>query len=232
MTTNAQSNVAVLIPAFNNAVTLADAIEGALKHVETVLVVDDGSTDDTRAILEELSGRIDVHTHPTNRGKGVALRHGFDVLTTKGFSYAISMDADGQHFADDLPRFVEAVRERPGALAVGERNMQTAGAPRRSLFGLWFSNLSLRVLGGVRMKDSQAGFRAYPLAGIRDLDLRGTRYDLELEVLIKAARKGIPLIAVPIQCSYRPQGGRVSHFRPVRDFCHIGRQVLKLVFSR
>lgn len=232
MTTSAPPNVAVLIPTFNNAVTLADAIEGALKHVETVLVVNDGSTDATRDVIEGFSGRIEVHTHPVNRGKGVALRHGFEVLAGKGFSYAISMDADGQHFAEDLPRFVEAIRAKPGSLAVGERDMDEAGAPRRSLFGLWFSNLSLRVLGGVRLKDSQAGFRAYPLAGVSDLGLRGTRFDLELEVLIKAARRGIPLVAVPIHCSYSPQGGRVSHFRPVRDFCQIGGRVLRLMFSR
>ncbi len=127
---------------------------------------------------------------------------------------------------------MDAIRSQPGALAVGERNMQEAGAPRRSLFGLWFSNLALRHLTGARLRDSQAGFRAYPLAKIRSLALQGTRYDLELEVLIKAARKGVSLVPVPIQCSYNPKGGRVSHFRPVRDFCHIGTQVLRLMFNR
>ena len=231
MTTDESLRPAVLIPTFNNAFTLEGAIEGAIAHVDTVLVVDDGSTDNTKEVLERFSGRVDVHTHPVNRGKGVALRSGFEILAGKGFSYAISMDADGQHFADDLPRFIAAVTERPGALAVGERDMREAGAPRRSLFGLWFSNMALRRLAGARLNDSQAGFRAYPLPGVLGLDLRGTRYDLELEVLIKAARRGIPLIPVPIRCSYNPDGGRVSHFRPVRDFCHIWGQVLRLMFS-
>ncbi len=232
MTTNEDLKVAVIIPTFNNAVTVGDAIGGALEHVDTVLVVDDGSTDTTKEVLDRFSGRIEVHTHSVNQGKGVALRDGFDILAKKGFAYAISMDADGQHFPDDLPRFINAVTEKPGALAVGERDMEKAGAPRRSLFGLWFSNMALRRLAGVRLGDSQAGFRAYPLSRVLDLDLRGTRYDLELEVLIKAARGGIPLIPVPIQCSYNPEGGRVSHFRPIRDFCHIGAQVLRLMCSR
>ena len=114
----------------------------------------------------------------------------------------------------------------------GTRSVVGGGAPRRSLFGLWFSNTVLRRLGGARLKDSQAGFRAYPLAEISGLKLRGTRYDLELEVLIKAAWKGLPLIPIPIQCSYEPEGGRVSHFRPVRDFCQIGLQILRLVVSK
>ncbi len=231
MTTDESLRVAVLIPTFNNAFTLEGAIEGALGHVDTVLVVDDGSTDSTKEVLERFANRIEVHTHPVNQGKGVALRDGFEILARKGFAYAISMDADGQHFADDLPRFVAAVTRKPGALAVGERDMQKAGAPRRSLFGLWFSNMALRRLGGARLNDSQAGFRAYPLREVLDLELRGTRYDLELEVLIKAARRGIPLVPVPIQCSYNPDGGRVSHFRPVRDFCHIWGQVLRLMVS-
>ncbi len=232
MSAKESPSIAVLIPTFNNARTLSDVVERALGQVETVLVVDDGSTDDTAEVLDRFKGRIHVHRHPLNRGKGVALRSGFGILAESGFSYAISVDADGQHFPEDVPRFAAAVRKEPGALAVGERDMQEAGAPRRSLFGLWFSNLALRRLSGVRLKDSQAGFRAYPLSVIRDLHLRGTRYDLELEVLIKAARKGVTLIPVPIQCSYNPDGGRVSHFRPVRDFCHIGAQVLRLMFCR
>lgn len=223
------SRVAVLIPTYNNAATLGAVVEGCLRHVEEMLVVDDGSTDGTAEVLSVFEERIRVRTHSENQGKGTALRTGFQVLEDAGISHAITVDADGQHFADDLPRFLEAVNREPRAIWVGERDMRKAGAPRRSLFGLWFSNLALRRVGGARLKDSQAGFRAYPLREIRALELRGTRYDLELEVLIKAAWKGLPLAAVPIACSYSPGEGRVSHFRPVRDFCHIGCQVLKLL---
>ncbi len=232
MATEDSPRISVLIPTFNNARTVGDVIEGALGHCEDVLVVDDGSTDSTAEVLSRFAERIRVLRHARNEGKGVALRDGFQLLRELEFSHAISIDADGQHFPDDLPRFVETIHEDPTALLVGQRDMKKVGAPRRSLFGLWFSNTVLRRLGGARLKDSQAGFRAYPLAEISGLKLRGTRYDLELEVLIKAAWKGLPLIPIPIQCSYEPEGGRVSHFRPVRDFCQIGLQILRLVVSK
>lgn len=221
--------IAALVPTYNNAHTLKSVIEGVLEQGLHLVVVDDGSTDGTDAILEEFRGRVVVERHDRNRGKGCALRLGFDRLREQGYTHAISLDADGQHYPEDLPRFVEAIRQEPGALHVGERDMKSIGAPRRSLFGLWFSNFSLRCLGHQRLRDSQAGFRAYPLNELEPLGLRGTRYDLELEVLIRGARAGIPLRAVPIQCSYSPDGGRVSHFRPVRDFCQIGLQVLRLI---
>src|SRR6185295_14073450 len=103
-----------------------------------------------------------------------------------------------------------------------------AGAPRRSRFGLWFSNAALRSFAGTRLKDSQCGFRAYPLEAIAPLKLCGDRYDLELEVLLLAARAGVPVGAVPIRATYSPEGGRVTHFRPVRDFLQIAGRLARI----
>jgi glycosyltransferase involved in cell wall biosynthesis len=222
---------AVLIPVFNNARTIRQVAERALAVIPDVLVVDDGSTDGTAAEIAALGDRVRLLRHPRNLGKGRALRDGFAALRPD-FSHAVAVDADGQHFPEDLPRFLAEVARTPEAILVGERDMKTAGAPRRSLFGLWFSNRCLRWLGKVKLRDTQCGFRAYPLAGLAGLDLRGDRYDFELEVLLKAARAGIPIRAVPVEVAYRIEGGRVSHFRPVRDFLQIAGRVARIVAGR
>ncbi len=230
METPSSIKIAALVPTYNNARTLPSVIEGVLEQGLELMVVDDGSTDTTKEILPQFEGKILLETHAENKGKGCALRLGFEKLAERGFTHAISLDADGQHYPEDLSKFQQAIHEDPSALYVGERDMKSIGAPRKSLFGLWFSNFSLKCLGKQKLNDSQAGFRVYPLESVEKLGLKGTRYDLELEVLIKGARAGIPLKAVPIQCSYEPEGGRVSHFRPVRDFFQIGMQVLRLIF--
>ncbi|MBI4586661.1 MAG: glycosyltransferase family 2 protein [Planctomycetes bacterium] len=220
--------IAALIPTYNNARTLGSVVERTLRQIADVLVVDDGSTDDTPAILQSFGGRIRAHRHPRNQGKGCALRSGFEILGEQGFAYAIALDSDGQHFPEDLPRFFEAMAQQPGALILGQRDMIGSGSPGKSRFGLWFSNRALRLLTGVRLADSQTGFRAYPLEEVRRLDLRGRRFDLELEALVRLARRGVPIVSIPIQVSYQPEGGRVSHFRPVRDFLQIGMQMARL----
>jgi glycosyltransferase involved in cell wall biosynthesis len=220
---------AVLIPTFNNCRTLAGVVERALARVPAVLVVDDGSSDSTAETLRAFGDRIQVHRHPRNLGKGRALRTGFEKLQAAGFTHAIALDSDGQHYPEDLPRFLEAIERSPRAIVIGQRDMGGSGAPRRSRFGLWFSNGALRYLSGVRLKDTQCGFRAYPLSGVGELGLRGERYDLELEVLLLAAKAGIPIEPVPVEATYSPDGGRVTHFRPVRDFLQIAGRVARIL---
>ncbi len=223
---------AALIPTFNNERTLADVVERTLREMPDVLVVDDGSGARTAEVLERFGGRIRRLRHERNFGKGRALRTGFAHLAEAGFTHAIALDSDGQHYPEDLPAFRDAIAREPDAVFVGERDMTGSGAPRKSRFGLWFSNRSLRLLAGASLRDSQCGFRAYPLAGVIGLGLRGDRYDLELEVLIKATRKGLAIRPVPIRVTYAPEGGRISHFRPVRDFLQIAGQVARILADR
>ncbi len=218
---------AALIPNYDNGRTLRDVIERTLAVLPDVLVVDDGSNDDSWNVIESFGTRIRTVRHPVNLGKGAALRDGFAALFAAGFTHAIALDADGQHFPEDLPRLLAASAAEPDALVVGARDLGAAHAPRRSRFGLWCSNTALRLLRGVRVDDSQSGFRSYPLAAITRLDLRGVRYDLEMEALFEAARAGVPIRSVPIRVTYAPEGGRVSHFRPVRDFLQIGAHVAR-----
>jgi len=223
---------AALIPTFNNERTLADVVERTLREIPDVLVVDDGSGPETGKVLDRFGARIQRVRHDRNFGKGRALRTGFARLAEAGFTHAIALDSDGQHYPEDLPAFRDAIAREPEAIFVGERDMTGSGAPRKSRFGLWFSNRSLRLLGAARLRDSQCGFRAYPLARVSGLGLRGERYDLELEVLIKAARRGIRILAVPIRVTYSPEGGRTSHFRPVRDFLQIAGRMARILVDR
>jgi len=223
---------AALIPNFNNSRTLPDVVERTLAVICDVLVVDDGSTDGSWEAIESFGERIRSLRHPTNLGKGRALRDGFRHLAAGGFSHAIALDADGQHFPEDIPLLLEATARFPEAIIVGERDMGRARAPLASRFGLCCSNAALRFLRGVRIRDSQCGFRSYPLPVIAALDLRGDRYDFEMEVLLEAARAGIPMQPVPIRVTYEPAGGRVSHFRPVRDFFQIAGRVARSLRPR
>ena len=223
---------AALIPNFDNARTLGDVIRRTLAVMPDVLVVDDGSTDASWDVIMSFGSRLRSVRHPTNLGKGRALRDGFEALAAEGFTHAVALDADGQHFPEDLPVLLDLAAAEPTALIVGARDLRAAGAPRASRFGLWCSNAGLRVLRGVRIADSQSGLRCYPLAAILGLGLRGDRYDFEMEALFEAARAGIPIRSVPIRVSYAPEGGRVSHFRPVRDFLQIGSRVARSLIRR
>ena len=205
----------VIIPHFNHVATVAEVARAAQAH-GPVFVVDDGSTEP----LPELPGCTLVPLE-RNQGKGAALRAGFQQATAEGFTHAITMDADGQHNADDLPKFLASARARPEALVVGVRDLIASDAPagrRRSnaVSSFWF-----RVETGVRLADTQCGFRCYPLALAQRLVTRSGHYAFELEFMVRAAWTGAPILAVPVACSYQPEQLRRSHFRPVRDLAHI-----------
>ena len=224
---------AALIPCYNNARTISDVLERTLAVIPDVLVVDDGCTDGSSEAIEKATEswgtRIRSLRHSTNLGKGRALRDGLGQLAAAGFSHAIALDADGQHYPEDIPVLLEAARRFPDAIIVGERNLREARAPLASRFGLWCSNSALRLFRGVKIGDSQSGFRAYPLSAIVPMDLRADRYDFEMEVLFAAARAGITIQTVPVRVTYEPPGGRVSSFRPIRDFLRVASCVARLL---
>lgn len=205
----------VIIPCYNHVATVAEVVRGAQTHCP-VIVVDDGST----VPLPELPG-CPVHRLERNSGKGAALRAGFQVASELGYTHVITMDADGQHFPEDLPKFLEAARANPEAMLVGVRDFIAAGCPthrRRSnaVSTFWFWTET-----GVRLGDTQCGFRCYPLVLTQQLKARSGRYAFELEFMVRASWMGTPLVAVPVKCSYAPDQIRQSHFRPVRDLAHI-----------
>lgn len=218
-----------LIPTYDNPATVAEVVRGALRHLPVILV-DDGSAPETAALLASLPG-IHLVRHPENRGKGAALRSGFRAARALGYTHALSLDADGQHDPDDLPGLVEASTEDPSALILGVRDLAGAGAGWGSRIGRLLSNAWLRWAGGPRLADTQTGFRVYPLAEVSTLALRGARYDLEVEVLARAAWAGLPLRSRPIRVRYFPPDERVSHMG-TRAMLQVGLAWVGLLWER
>lgn len=216
-----RGDICVIVPTYNNAGTLADVLRRILVHTSSVIVVDDGSTDSTAQVLEPFRGQVTVLTHAHNRGKGNALRTGLEHARKAGFLYAVTIDSDGQHFPEDLPVFFSAVAENPGALIIGSRDIQAENMPGGSTFANRFSNFWFTVQTGIRLPDTQTGYRAYPLERLPNLRLLTSRYEAELSLLVFSAWKGVKLVPVPVRVYYPPAGERVSSFRPGRDFFRI-----------
>jgi len=185
-----------------------------------VIVVDDGSLDGTCESLGSTDCAA-VIRHPVNRGKGAALVTGFNRAIALGFSHAITIDADGQHFADDIPAFEQATTRSPEAFIIGARDIAKAGAPAQRQIANRISNFWFRVETGIPMGDTQCGFRCYPLAATLSLRTQAARYAYELEVMVRAAWAGHELVAVPVRADYAAPSSQRSHFRPFVDFTRI-----------
>lgn len=224
----------VLIPTYDNPRTVSEVVRGALARCPRVVLVDDGSGPEARAAIDGVAGLegVTLVRHPTNQGKGAALRSGFDRATELGCTHALSVDADGQHPLDEIPVFLSRAAERPEALLIGTRDLAAAGAGRGSTWGRANSNFWTWVETGLRLPDTQSGFRCYPLAAVSQLALARTGYDLEIEVLVRLAWTGTPVESLPIPVRYFQGAERVSHMRPFRDFVRIGRLNTRFVTAR
>ncbi|HTF21175.1 MAG TPA: glycosyltransferase family 2 protein [Chryseolinea sp.] len=212
--------ICVLIPTYNNAQTLEHVVSDALVYTDQVIVVNDGSTDATLAILEKISAIRKV-SYGTNRGKGYALRTGFAFALSEGFDYAITMDSDGQHFAADLPSFLAALNDNADSIIVGARNMNQSTVPGKSSFGNKFSNFWFWVTTGLRMQDTQSGYRWYPIRKMRNINFLTRKFEFEIEVLVRSSWNGIPVKSIPVQVFYPEKGKRITHFRPFTDVTRI-----------
>ena len=215
----------ILIPCYNHSATVGAVALAALRHAP-VIVVDDGSTEP----LPELAG-CEVARLKQNGGKATALRAGFQRAVELGFTHAITMDADGQHFAEDLPKFLAAAEQQPQAYLVGVRDLVAAGCPKHRRRSNAISTFWYRVETGVRLRDTQCGFRCYPLPLVQQLQIRSDRYAYELEFMVRAAWVGTAIVAIPVKCTYEPGKTGTSHFRTVRDFVHITNRNIILVFQ-
>jgi glycosyltransferase involved in cell wall biosynthesis len=210
----------VIIPTYNNAATLAGVIEDVAQYSDHIIVVNDGSTDNTVDIVNNYPA-VQFVSYPKNTGKGWALRKAFKYAAEKGYKYAISIDSDGQHFAKDIPSFINKLEEEPNAIIIGARNMDQASVPGGSSFGNKFSNFWFKAETGISCPDTQSGFRLYPLGSLENMRFITRKYEFEIEVLVRAAWKGVNVVAVPVTVYYAPKAERVSHFRPYKDFFRI-----------
>lgn len=212
--------ICVVIPAYNNVGTVDAVVTDALRYCDDVFVVDDGSTDGTTGLLQKRQDIRLVH-YDRNRGKGHALKKGFRAALAAGFAYAITMDADGQHSASDIPAFLAANRQWPDALIVGSRSERGASDARGSRFANRFSNFWFCIQTFHYMPDTQTGYRLYPLHKLYGYRLMTARYEAELELLVFAQWHGVALRSIPVSVYYPPREERVSHFRPAMDFTRI-----------
>lgn len=210
----------VIIPTYNNATTLAAVIEDVAQYSDHIIVVNDGSTDNTVEIVNRFP-RVQFISYVKNAGKGRALRKSFTYALEKGYKYAITIDSDGQHFAKDLPAFINKLEEEPNAVIIGARNMGQASVPGGSSFGNKFSNFWFKVETGITSPDTQSGYRLYPLEPMKKMRFITRKYEFEIEVLVRLAWKGVKIISVPVTVYYAPKEERISHFRPYKDFFRI-----------
>lgn len=219
-----ENEVCAVIPTYQNAKTLLKVVADVHRVVDTVFVVDDGSNDGTAALLDKATGNErpeKVLTHPKNCGKGAALKTGLTYARQQGFRYAVTVDADGQHRADDIPALLKAVEEEPDGLAIGSRGLQHENMPAKSTFANRFSNFWFALQTLQRLPDTQSGLRIYPLRCLHGLRWMSARYEAELTLLVFSAWAGVKLLPVPVSVYYPPRDQRVTHFRPGRDFTRI-----------
>ena len=211
----------MVAPTHNNVRTLADIIRRVRATGLPLIVVNDGSTDETANVLASDAWRSDagvsVIPHPRNRGKAAALLTGFAAARAAGYTHAATIDTDGQLDPEQLPELVGLARNNPDALVIGRRDESTDGYPARSRLGRRLSNLFVWMECGARVSDSQCGLRVYPLDLVRQADCRAGRFGFETEIITRAAWAGRPIVESPVHCYYFPKDREVSHFRPWFD---------------
>lgn len=227
-----QSNYAALIPAYNEAATLRDVADRCLRQTDRLIVVDDGSTDGTAAVLAGLPLTLLRHGH--NQGKAASLWDGFRQALEWPVDGVITLDGDGQHAPEEIPRLIEAASRHPQHLVIGSRLWDRAAFPPARYRANRFANFWIGWASGQPLADSQSGFRVYPAPLLRKLLARGRHADgfvFESEVIIEAARLGHPVLAVPVSAIYR-NDARASHFHPARDIARIVLMVAGKLLAR
>ena len=211
-----KENVLLVIPLFNHGETIANVVVGAQGTGFDVLVVDDGSTDnglDTLTDFDCATIRFDK-----NRGKGEAILAAAGEAARQGFKAIITIDADGQHDpADALILYEKALQTDWPALIIGDRKMDQDTVPGSSLFGRTFSNFWVRLECGLELADTQSGLRLYPVDELLQLGLTHSRYDFEIEAIVKSAWAGITIDSVPVSVHYPKSEERISHFHKIKD---------------
>lgn len=218
--TDRESDVLVVVPTYNNERTIATVVQGVKEFAEEILVVNDGSTDATEEILEGIE-KINVIGYKKNRGKGYALRQALKYAGENGYRYMITIDSDGQHYPENIVTFLEEVEQNPDSLIIGARNLNAENMPSKNSFANKFSNFWFWAETGMKMSDTQSGYRLYPVKKLQGMRFFTNRYEFELEIIVRAVWRGIQVKNCPIKVYYPPQEERVSHFRPSKDFTRI-----------
>ncbi len=224
--------IAVVVPAYQEAATIAGVVRRAVAQADAVIVVDDGSHDGTGDAVAGLD--VTVLRHERNLGKGASLAHGIARALDMGAEAVITLDADGQHEPEEIPRLVRAWQAAPGDVIVGARLRDAERAPRLRKGANRIGDFWIGWAAGQPIEDSQSGFRLYPAALLRRVAVpsgRGRGFVYESEMLIECARAGARIRSVAIASIYGANA-RPSHFRPIADFAAIARMVAVKLLAR
>jgi predicted LPLAT superfamily acyltransferase len=227
-------HAAIVIPIYNHKDEIGATLARLMPHALPIFVVDDGSDEATQAVLaalaERWSPRVTLLRLPVNGGKGAAVMAGLKAARAAGYTHALQIDADGQHDAADVPRFLDAARSAPAAVVLG-RPVYDASVPKARLYGrylthvwVWIETLSFAI------PDSMCGFRLYPLdaaCSLIDAVALPTRMDFDIEILVRLAWRGMRFVTIPTRVTYAPGG--LSHFDVVRDNVRISKSHTRLV---
>ncbi len=205
-----------LVAAYNEEATIATVLDQARPYLEDIVVVDDGSDDDTAAVAERAGAR--VIRHPVNEGKGVAVRTGLAHVLKEDFTHVLFIDADLQHDPSDIPLLIEKAENGFGDFVVAERVFDKESMPRSRYYANTIGSLVMSKLTATSIRDSQSGFRLINSELLRPLSLTARRYEIEAEILVKLVRRGARVERVPVASTW---SGTNSKMRPIRDVFRI-----------
>jgi glycosyltransferase involved in cell wall biosynthesis len=208
----------IVIPAYNAARTLGDVVKSCINIINNILVVDDGSRDETAAVAR--SAGAQVVSHAQNRGKGAALKTGFAWAIEHGFDAVITLDADGQHLPREIPKFLACRQETHADLIIGGRSHLFAQMLPRRRMANRFSAWTIAKASKTGITDSQSGFRLYSANLLRNVRLHTDGFDMESEVIVHAGRRGFKVITTPIDLGF-VDGLSTSHYKPLKDTLRI-----------
>jgi glycosyltransferase involved in cell wall biosynthesis len=208
-------NILIVIPVYNHPDTVRDVVSRCRKYLTDILVVDDGSDEDVAALLADLD--VKVIRHERNRGKGQAILTAARYARENNKTHVLTIDADGQHYPEQIPDFIESANNHPDSIIMGVRDFSASGAPFGSRFGRAFGNFWVRIQTGIKVKDIQSGFRVYPVFVLNNLKYLFLTYAFEDEVIVRSLWAGVPVRELAVNVYYPAREKRISHFRKIRD---------------
>ncbi len=213
------NRICVVVPAFNESETVGKLTGKLLPYVEEVIVVDDGSTDHTSRKAEEAGAT--VLRHFRNRGKGAALRTGFNHAVKAGYDGVITIDADGQHDYREIPLFINEARKCGADIILGTRMGSVSRMPLIRLLTNIVTSFIVSILSHQRISDSQTGFRLIKREVLEKVNLKTRNYEAESEILIKAGRQGFKITEIPIKTIYGKQSSNINAFTDTLRFIRL-----------
>jgi len=220
--------IIVLIPAFNEEKGISQLVKDLRTIVEEIIVVDDGSYDKTAAVAAVAGAK--VISHKENKGKGVALRTGFQAVIADGADAVITMDGDGQHDWREVPKLIKKAEESGADIVIGDRMGDTSSMPSIRILTNRLTSWFVSRLGGQKISDSQSGYRLIKRRVLESVKLETAKYELESEILIKASRKGYTISSIPVRTIYHDGG--VSKINPLIDTLRFARLIVRLMWKK